>query len=77
MQFVADGLHARYASRHGERFLNLYLRIHIPRQLHDAAIRRDAHRQDFQFRVRDERGFHTSGKRSVVGDDLAGPVRVR
>lgn len=29
LQFVAHGLHPRHAARHGKRFLNLYLRIHV------------------------------------------------
>jgi hypothetical protein len=70
LQLVAHGLHPRHAARHGKRPLNLYLRIHVSRQLRGASIRRDAHRQRSQPRVRDERLLHPGGERSVVSGDL-------
>jgi len=70
VQIVAHGSHPRHAARHGKRFLDLYLRIHVSRQLHNAPIRRDAHRQRSQPRFRDERPVHPDGKRSVVSGDL-------
>jgi hypothetical protein len=69
LQLVAHGLHPRHAARHGKRPLNLYLRIHVSRQLRGASIRRDAHRQRSQPRVRDERLLHPGGERSVVIGD--------